>query len=384
MPPAPPNRFNPPVLLVWGEDDFAVKQRTRQLYQQWCAEAGGMDHEIIDAGAASSSEALRAMGKLREALQTLPFFGAAKVVWFQNCSFLGEERAAASPAVTERLNELAQELAALPWDNVRLLLNAALVDRRRTFYRAIEKLGVVENVAGLSADDKHWAEQAEVCVRQELRARQKEISEEALGEFVSRVGPNLGQLHSELEKLAVYAGNRPELTFADVAAVVTRQKQARAFALGDALGDRDLARVLRTLDEELWEMKFDRERTPVGLLFGLISKVRVLLLAKELLGAGLLKAEANYQRFRAQLERLPPTTLPEDKRYNPLAMNPYILFRALPQAANYTTEELVRAMDLLLTCNQRLVTTGADEARLLQQTLVQIAGQFEKRIRGIA
>lgn len=378
MPPAPANRFNPPVLLVCGEDDFAVKQRARQLYQQWCAEAGGMDHEIIDASAASSSEAMRAIRKLREALQTLPFFGRAKVIWFQDCNFLGDERAAASQAVTETLGRLAQELAALAWDNVRLLLNAARVDRRRTFYRAIERLGVVENVAGLSADDKHWAEQAELYVRQELRARQKEISEEALGECVSRVGPNLGQLHSELEKLAVYAGQRSEITFADVAAIVTRQKQARAFALGDALGDRDLARALRTLDEELWEMKFDRERTPVGLLFGLISKVRVLLLVKEMLGAGLLKPEANYQRFRAQLERLPPDALPADKRYSPLAMNPYILFRALPQAANYTAEELVRAMDLLLTCNQRLVTTGSDDARLLQQTLVQIAGQFGK------
>jgi DNA polymerase-3 subunit delta len=371
---ASPNRFNPPVLLVWGEDDFAVKQRARQLYQQWCAEAGGMDHEIIDAGAASSSEALRALRKLREALQTLPFFGRAKVIWFRDCNFLGEERAAVSQAVTETLNELAQELAALPWDNVRLLLSAAVVDRRRAFYRAVEKLGAVENAAGLSADDKHWAEQAELFVREGLRARHKDISEEALGEFVSRVGPHLGQLDSELEKLAVYTGNRSEITFADVAAVVTRQKQARAFALGDALGDRDLARVLRTLDEELWEMKFDRDRTPIGLLFALTSKVRLLLLVKEMLGAGLLKPEASYSRFRAQLECLPPAALPEDRRYNPLAMNPYVLFRALPQAANYTTAELVRAMDLLLTCNQRLVTTGADDARLLQQTLVRIAG----------
>jgi DNA polymerase-3 subunit delta len=378
MPSAPPNRFNPPLLLVCGEDDFAVKQRARQLYQQWCAEAGGMDHEIIDASAANSSEALRALSKLREALQTLPFFGRAKVIWFKNCNFLGEERTALSQAVTETLNELAQEFRALAWDNVRLLLNAAQVDRRRTFCRAIEKLGVVENVAGLSADDKHWAEQAELFVRPELRARNKEISEQALGEFLSRVGPNLGQLYSELEKLAVYAGNRSEITFEDVAAVVTRYKQARAFALGDALGDRDLARVLRTLDEELWEMKFDRQRTPIGLLFGLISKVRVLLLVKEMLGTGLLKPEANYARFRAQLERLPPTALPEDRRYNPLAMNPYVLFRALSQAANYTTEELVQAMDLLLTCNQRLVTTGADDVRLLQQTLVQILGQFRK------
>ena len=40
-----------------------------------------------------------------------------------------------------------------------------------------------------------------------------------------------------------------------MAAVCTRNKMARAFALGDALGDRDLPRLLRRLDEELWEVK---------------------------------------------------------------------------------------------------------------------------------
>ena len=47
-----------PVVLVHGDDDFAVKQRARQLYQQWSTELGGMDHEIIDAQVTNSGEAL--------------------------------------------------------------------------------------------------------------------------------------------------------------------------------------------------------------------------------------------------------------------------------------------------------------------------------------
>jgi len=83
-----------PVVLVCGDDEFAVKQRAQRLYASWTAEVGGMDHEIIDAAVAHSGEALKVLSRLREALQTLPFFGTAKVVWLQNCSFLGEERAA--------------------------------------------------------------------------------------------------------------------------------------------------------------------------------------------------------------------------------------------------------------------------------------------------
>ena len=66
--------------------------------------------------------------------------------------------------------------------------------------------------------------------------------------------------------------------------------------------------------------------------------------------------------FRSQLERVPVDRLPQDKRFNPLSFNPYVLFRALPQVKRYTQAELIRAMDLLLNCNQRLVTSGLDEA----------------------
>src|SRR4051794_11468469 len=90
-----------PFVFIHGDDDFAVKERARQVYQQWCQELGGMDHEIIDAQVTNSGEALKALNRLREALQTLPFFGSGKAIWLQNCNFLGEERTASAQAVTE-------------------------------------------------------------------------------------------------------------------------------------------------------------------------------------------------------------------------------------------------------------------------------------------
>ena len=32
-----------PLALVCGDDDFAVKQRAKQIFTQWSAELGGMD-----------------------------------------------------------------------------------------------------------------------------------------------------------------------------------------------------------------------------------------------------------------------------------------------------------------------------------------------------
>jgi DNA polymerase-3 subunit delta len=363
------------VLLLFGEDEFAVRQRAREIYQQWSADAardGGMDHDVIDASVTNSGEALKALARLREALQTLPFFGSAKVVWLQNCNFLGDERAASTQAVTESLAELAQELKAFSWDGVRLLISAGKVDKRKVFYKAIEKIGVVESFAGWSVDDRDWAAQAEAWADKALRSRQKEISDEALAELISRVGPNARQLDSEIEKLSLYVGSREAIEAADVAAICTRNKTARAFALGDALGDRDLPRLLRRLDEDLWEVRRDSQKSEIGLLYGLISKVRAMLLLKEMLREGWIKSEMDYSRFKAQLERVPADQLPKDRRYNPLAINPYVLYKALPQVKQYDQGELVRAMDLLLQCNRRLVSSGLDESLVLQQALVQI------------
>src|SRR5215468_11979565 len=116
--PRPAVKQSAPLVLVCGEDEFAVKQRAKQIYLEWSEELGGMDHEIIDASVSHSGDALKALAKLREALQTLPFFGSGKVVWLQNCNFLGDERTASAADVTETLGELAKELKDFSWQNV--------------------------------------------------------------------------------------------------------------------------------------------------------------------------------------------------------------------------------------------------------------------------
>ncbi|MBA4147508.1 MAG: DNA polymerase III subunit delta [Verrucomicrobia bacterium] len=378
MPPAA--KPSAPLVLVCGDDEFAVKQRAKEIYHAWCIELGGMDHETIDAAVGNSGEALKALSKLREAINTLPFFGGAKVVWFQNCSFFGDDRTASSQVVTADLGELAQELKTFNWQNVRLLISAGKVDKRKTFYKTIDKAGTVESFTGWSVDDKDWADQAEMFARRNLRELKKEIADTALSELVANIGPNARLLSSEVEKLSLFVGDRSRITSEDVATISTKNKQARAFALGDAFGNRNLPVLLRCLDEELWEAKHDRDKSEMRVLYGLISKVRVLVVLKELVDAGYLKTSAagNYAAFKAQLEKLPTDLLPADKKFNPMVMHPYVLFQAFSQVKNYSREELIRAMELLLECNMQFISTGTDEAVVLQQALVKIVGSRGK------
>lgn len=360
------------LVLLHGDDDLAVRQRARQVYREWCEAAGGMDHETIDAQAGNSAEALKALARLREALQTLPFFGTSKVVWFQNCSFLGDDRTSASQDVGEGVVSLAQELKDFSWRNVRLLISAGKVDRRKTFYKTVEKIGSVEQFAALSMEDRDWAGKAEAMVLREIRERNQKIADDALAELVQSVGPNRPQLISEVEKLCLYVGASGEISAGDVQVVVTRNKQARAFAVADALGDRNLPLLLRRLDEELWAMRFDKQKSGIGLLYGIIFKVRAMILAREMIREGWIKPGMAAGALKVALARVPAGQVPNDKRFNPLSLHPFVLQKAVEHAQNFTLDELVDAMNLLLACNQKLISSRLDESLVLQQTLVQI------------
>ncbi len=371
--------------LVWGDDDYGVQRKARQVFDAWTAGGAGMDSEVIDAAASSAEDARRAVARLHEALQTLPFFGGPKCVWFRNCTFIGHDlRTSESASVQEAVAGLAESLSGLPWKEIRLLISAPKVDRRRTFYKTIDKLEFAEisHFPGLSGDDRDWQVRAESMVARELKELGKKASADVLARFAEWVGPNAQVLASEALKVATYLGERSEVTSEDVETIVTRGRHARAFALGDALGDRNLPLALRCLEDELWAMQADRQRSAIGIVYSLIAKVRAMLLTRALFEEKLLRPGGSYPQFLAQLKQLPPERLPTDKRYNPVQIAAYVLYRAGTQTFNYTVPELVGALDELMRCNLRLVGSSLDTSVVLQLALTRIIGRPPAGARG--
>lgn len=368
-----------PLVLFGGSDEFTVQRRARELFETWCRELGGMDHEVIEAAATGADQALKALGRLREALLTLPFFGGGKAIWFKGCNFLAEEAAGerkmgSAPEVQEALRDLAELLEQFDWSSVRLVISAGKVDRRKSFFKTLEKAGRVELFEALTAEDRDWEVTAAALVQREAEARGKSISDMVAGALVETVGPNTAQLVAEVEKLSLYVGERSRIEQADVEAVVSRQKVARAFALGDALGERNLPLLLKRLDEEIWAMQTDRKRSEIGLIYGLIAKLRAMLMAKVLVEEGWLRPRMSFAEVKAQMSKWPAERLARDKKFSPLGINPYVLFRALEHSSRYTLAELVRGMEILLEANVKMVSTGQEEVLILQQALTQLVG----------
>lgn len=94
---------------------------------------------------------------------------------------------------------------------------------------------------------------------------------------------------------------------------------------------------------------------------------------------GLLAADAESGRVKSQLTQLPADLLPSDRRYNPAAMHPFVVSKSLAQTGNYTAPELVGAMEILLACNERLVSSSLEEDLVLQHALIRIIGPARER-----
>jgi hypothetical protein len=96
--------------------------------------------ETIDACADSADQAAARIRSAIEALQTLPFFGGAKLVWLKSANFLSDDKLSRSAAVQEALEALCVALEGdLGGGEVKFLLSAPEVDKRRSFYKAIAK-----------------------------------------------------------------------------------------------------------------------------------------------------------------------------------------------------------------------------------------------------
>ena len=110
-------------------------------------------------------------------------------------------------------------------------------------------------------------------VEQELSPWKKKLAKDAETELKNRLGDDLRLLASELTKLALYAGDKPQITRADVEAIVAPVREEEFFALGEAVGEGNLGKALQLFGDEL-RRKANASSVALPFLGGIASAVR--------------------------------------------------------------------------------------------------------------
>ncbi|HEX5177153.1 MAG TPA: hypothetical protein VFV83_09005, partial [Chthoniobacteraceae bacterium] len=186
--------------VIAGSDESEIKRAAKRLANS-LTPAGDFGCDIIDGSVDYAEHAAQRVHQTVEALLTFPFFGGEKLVWLKNATFLDDSPTGRAEAVVEALEKLTEVLRAGLPEKTHFLLSAIGVDKRRTFYKALQKLAEITAFDAIDSGKTGWELDAmDVC---RTLAEQKGLAfdGEALELCALFTGGDRRTLENEIEKL---------------------------------------------------------------------------------------------------------------------------------------------------------------------------------------
>ncbi|HKY07879.1 MAG TPA: DNA polymerase III subunit delta [Candidatus Binatia bacterium] len=244
-----------------------------------------------------------------------------------------------------------------------LLMTAVQVDRRTRLFKRLEEIGAVLHLALERDRSGRISREALLeAVGQQLQQTGKSLAPAAREMIVARAGDDLRGLQQELEKLALFVGNRPTILPADVELMMTDRGEGWVFDLTRALGDRDAASALRQLARLLAQGEH-----PLRILGTVTTEARRLLSARQLLAGELRKLwrrDMSYTQFQQTIL---------NKGGSPLGgRNPFGDYMCFRRAERFSLAELRSFMQRLFESDLSLKSSAAQPRLVLEKLFLEI------------
>jgi DNA polymerase-3 subunit delta len=362
---------------IVGTDEGMVREKALHLHNEL---TGGVDdgftHETIDGIADNSDSAYEICASTVQALLTIPMFGGDKVVWLRNANFFADTVTGRSQRTEAGIESLRATLEKGLPDGVKFLMTALGVDKRRGFWKFIEKAADVQAYDRIDTSRDDWMDQVGHLVSKRSAELGLKFEGDALELFVLLAGEQSQQIGNELEKLDLFLGEeRRTVTEEDVRQMVPLSRAAVVFEIGKSIQKGDALRAIELIDQQL-----EADESAIGIMrASVIPTIRNLYMAK-LIVEKLNVPAGNYQSFAGGLNRLPEADrawLPQKKDGS--GVNVFPIFLAVQSAGNFELGGLQQVLEATLTADQALVTTGLDHRLILHRLMAQIAAARKTR-----
>ncbi len=309
--------------LIIGEEDYLAEEMLAGLIEQALPpENRALNLDVLD-GAAP-------IGELLTRLDTAPFFGPARVVVVRRLEAMREADHDALIAYLER------------GDSPTIGIYVARdLDRRRRLFQTFRRAAAVIECRPIPPRDlPAW-------VHKRITASGKRAAPGASDSLVALAGGSLHNLNHEVEKVAAYVGERPQVTRTDVEAIASRLGEASIFTLADAVGGGNVARALGALHDNL------ATHEPLQVLFMIARQFRLILRAHSFArspgGAG---AAALAER---------------------LGVHPFVARKVAEQARGHRADQFPGIFAALEGAD-RTIKTGSGPRLVLEMLIVQLCG----------
>jgi DNA polymerase-3 subunit delta len=203
-----------------------------------------------------------------------------------------------------------------------------------------------------------------------LKPHGKKLAREAEQELKQRLGDDLRLMAAELEKLALYAGERTQISRGDVEAVVAPVREEEFFAVGEAVAEGDLSRALQLFHDEL-RRKANATAVALPFLGGVAGAVRRALADHarySVLSSTRGSRELRYDDFARSVF---PEVEAELSGKGQKVPNPYVAYLGYKRARRRPRSHWRRALVLCAEADAAL-KSGADQRLLLERLLTEV------------
>jgi DNA polymerase-3 subunit delta len=227
-----------PLYVVHGDEDFLKRQVMHALRRLVL----GAEDDDLGPSVHAGDQAL--FDAVHDELQTAPFFSARRLVIVEN----------ADPFVTCYREALERAIPGLPASST-LVLEVKSWPANTRLAQLIDASATIVCKAPQPFRLPAW------CIHRSQAEYGKQLAAPAAGMLVDLVGPDLGQLDQELQKLVIYVGTRSSIEPKDVDRLVGRSHTENIWKILDAIGAGQLAQALKLLDRLL-----DQAEEPLRIL----------------------------------------------------------------------------------------------------------------------
>lgn len=297
-----------PVYYFYGDEPYLMERGVSRLLERLVDPASRDFNLNVYYGAECKGE------EIADTAQTLPMFADWRVVLVKR----GE---ALSAAALDQLFFYVQN----PSPTSCLIIQGEKIDQRKKFFTELKKHGVLVECK------RPYENQLGAFIKSEAGGYGKRINAAAAEMLVHLVGNNLQELASQIEKVAMYAGQRGTIELSDVRSIVSDTKVDNVFELANALGAKNLATAMRRMQTILRDGE-----APLMLLAMITRHFRQVWQVRELL-----------DKKAAEPEIAKKT-----------GINPYFLKGMLKQASNFSTGECRRLFELFFAADLSMKSGG--------------------------
>jgi DNA polymerase-3 subunit delta len=317
-----------PLYYVYGDEPYLVERGVKRLLARAVSpDFREFNLTVFYGGEAKGEE-------IAETAQTLPMFAERRVV-------LVRKSGALTAAALDLLSGYVQD----PAPSTCLIFQGEKIDQRKKFFVDLKKNGTLVEYK------RPYENQLGPFIREEAAAHGKRMEPAATEILAYFVGNNLQDLASQVEKVAMYVGEREIIRVDDVKAVACDTKVDSVFDLANALGEKNLGRALRSLQTLLRDGE-----APLMVLAMVTRHFRQLWRVRELV----------------------VRKVPSQEISKAAGIHPYFIRGIIEQSSGYSHSAFIKIFERFYATDLALKTSGGKAVDLLERLVMEICTTGKK------